>query len=143
MATLDDSEDSEDESEEEQSYMALMSSSEAPDSILESNSDPNEVFLNLTCYEVESCLTAIFKKFQSLENRHKDLKRTHVVESEAFSELEKENVILKEEFFVLEKYNSASKRKSKELEKEILLEAVMDFEDVIKKYDMNFQKFLA
>lgn len=67
MATWDDSEASEDDSEEEQAHMALMGNIEAFDdesrseSGSESDLDPNEVFSNLTCSEVESCLTEILE----------------------------------------------------------------------------------
>lgn len=122
--------------------MALMASSEASDSGPESHLDPNDLFSNLTRSEVESCLTGILEKFQSLKNRHKDLKRIHVAESEALSELKKKNSNLKEIISILEKDNSALKSKSKELEKEIISEAPMEYDDVIKKYIMAFKTFL-
>lgn len=95
--------------------MALMASSEASDSESELDSDPNEAFSSLTYSEVESCVTEILEKFQILQNIHKDLKRIHVADSKALSELKKENHVL--EKIVLKKDNSALKRKSKELVK--------------------------
>lgn len=95
MDTWNNSEGSEDDCEEEHTYMALMDNLEASDSISESDSDSNEVFSNLTRSEVKSCLTEILEKFQSLQNRHKDLKRIHVAECEALNELKKENSNMK------------------------------------------------
>lgn len=143
MATWGDSKASKDYSEEELAHMALMASVKAYDSGSESNSYSNEVFFNLTYSEIVSCLTEILEKFQSLQNRHMDLKRIHVANYKTFNELKKENFIVQEIFLVLEKYNSALKSKSKDLEKEIISEDHMDSEDVIKKYDMAFQKFIT
>lgn len=123
--------------------MAFIASSEAYDYGSESNSDSNKVFSNLTRSQVEFCLTKILEKFQSLQNRHKDLKRIYVADSETISKLKKENSNMKEKLSVLEKYISTLKIKSKELEKEIPSEAPMESNDVIKKYDTAFQKFLA
>lgn len=129
--------------EKKKVLMELMASSETSKFGLKLYLDPNEVFSNLTRSEVEPCLTKILEKFQSIKNRHKDLKRIHVADSEVLIRIMKENYILKEKFAFLEKYNSALKRKSKDHEKEILLEALIDSKDVIKKYDMDFKKILA
>lgn len=66
MDTWDDSESLEDDFEEEQVHMALMASSKSSDSRSELDSDSNEVFSNLNHSEVESCLTKILERFQSL-----------------------------------------------------------------------------
>lgn len=81
--------------------------------------------------------------FQSLQNRRKDLKQIHADDFETLSELKKENSIMKEKKLVLEKDKYALKRKSKNIENEILLEALIDSEVVIKKYDTAFKQLIA
>lgn len=71
------------------------------------------------------------------------MKQVHEANSEAHSKLKKENSTLKEKICNLEKDNSALKSKSKELEKEILSEAPLDSESIIKKHGISFQTFLA
>lgn len=94
MPNQDDLEASKDEYERITCVHGIVGQLKASDS--RPDSDPNEVFSNLTRSEVEPYPTEILEKFQSLQNTHKDLKRIHVADSEALSELKKKNHILKE-----------------------------------------------
>ncbi|XP_050899820.1 uncharacterized protein LOC127106581 [Lathyrus oleraceus] len=100
MATWDDSESKGEDSDEEKTNVALMAttedriSSEEPydkvSSESKSDSDSEEVFSNLSRYDIEICLSKILEKYQSLESKFKDLKQVQVTASETQKELEKD-----------------------------------------------------
>jgi phage shock protein A len=55
-----------------------------------SDSDFKEVFSNLSCYDIESCLSEMLEKYQSLQSKYKDLKQVQVIASETRRELAKD-----------------------------------------------------
>lgn len=113
-----------DDSEEEQGNVALTASTKAPNkkiqSELESESDSEEVFPNLSCSKLESCLSEILEKYQKLQNKYKDLKQVHGSKLEAHSKLKKDFSTLNEEKFILKNENSTLQSKSSKLEEEIM-----------------------
>lgn len=69
------------------------------------------------------------------------MKKIHIVNSKAHSELLKENWILKERVSNLEKENSSLKCKSEKIEKKILSEDPMESKYASKRYEVSFQNF--
>jgi hypothetical protein len=100
MATWDDSESEEEDFDEEKANIALMATTDDPegseepkDKVLsesESDSDSEEVFSNLSRYDIESCLFEMLEKYQNLQSKYKDLKQVQVVSFKTHSELEKD-----------------------------------------------------
>ena len=99
MATWDDSESEEEDSDEGKANVAPMattedttSSEEPKDMVLsksKSDFDYEEVFSNLSNSNIESYLSRMLKKYQSLQSKYKDLRQVQVITSETWRELEK------------------------------------------------------
>lgn len=103
--------------------------------------DSKEVFFELSRSDLESYLSEILEKYQSLQSRYKDLKQVLVVSFETRSELEKDFSSLNEKLISLESNNSTLKNKISKLEEEIVSEAPGN--DCIIIYDRAFQYFMA
>lgn len=76
-------------------------------------------------------------------NKQKDLEKIHVSDSEVYCKLKTGFLSLSEEKFILKNNNYVLQSKSSKLEKGDLSKASTDSDDVIKKYDKFFHKFLA
>lgn len=76
-------------------------------------------------------------------NKYKVLKNVHGSGSEAYYKLNKSFLILNEEYFILKNNNYMLQNKRSKLKKENLSKSSTNFDDVIKKYDKSFQKFLS
>ena len=51
--------------------------------------DEAEVIASLSCFELETCLSKMMRKYQLLLSKHKTLKKTFVVTSENFTKSER------------------------------------------------------
>lgn len=133
------------DSDEEQAIVALMatttdpeSSEEPKDKMLsesESDYDFEEVFSKPSRFDLESCVSEMLEKCQSLQSRYKDRKQVRLVTSETHSELKKDISSLNKKIFSLESNNSALKSKISKLEEEIVSEAGTD---CVIRYDRSF-----
>ncbi|XP_050895080.1 uncharacterized protein LOC127101651 [Lathyrus oleraceus] len=133
MATWDDSESQEEDYDEEKENVAFRETTydlegyeEPKDKVLielESSSDFEEVFSNLSRSGLECCLSELLERYQSLQSKYKDLKQVQVATSETRSELEKYISSLNEKLFSLEINNFALKSRISKLEEEVVSEA--------------------
>lgn len=58
--------------------MALMACTKAPTKTIQSKSNSEEVFFEISCSELESCLSEVLEKYKNLLDKYKDLKNIHV-----------------------------------------------------------------
>ncbi|XP_058782897.1 uncharacterized protein LOC131657524 [Vicia villosa] len=143
MAIWDDSESSKAESEDERANIALMAHTSSNANSSEFESEVEEVFSKVSRSHLEQCLSKILEKYQKLRIKYKNLKHGQVSDSEDSKRLKAENFELKEHLFKLKNENSVIKYKLQLTRKECDSKASVCSDNVIRKYDHSFQKFLA
>ena len=141
MATWDDSEpDSSDlDSEEEHANVAFMATTSRSSS--ERESDPDEVFSDLSRSDLESCLSESLNSYQKLKQNFKKLKRVLEGTIEECDKLDITASELKDENQTLIKERDSTNKQCLKLE-EALSQAPQTSNTVIYKYEKAFQKFL-